>query len=996
MTRPPPQPLRLPTGGRIDRSQRLHFTFDGRRYSGHAGDTLASALLAEGVKLVGRSFKVHRPRGILTAGPEEPNALVELRSGARREPNTRATQAELYEGLEAHSQNRWPSLAFDLRAAHGLFKPLIQAGFYYKTFMWPASFWERVYEPLIRRAAGLGRAAGVEDPDTYEKCTLHADLLVVGAGPAGLSAALCAARSGARVVLCEQDFELGGRLLADGGEIDGQPAAQWLQTTVEALAAHPEVTLLPRTTVFAAYDHGSFAAVERVNDHVAIPPPFQPRQRLWRLFARASVIATGAFERPLVFDDNDLPGVMLAGAVRTYVQRYGVLPGRRAVVFASTDDAARTVHSLHAAGCTVAAVVDPRAQSGPALRAAAQAAGAPLLAGSVVRRALGGRWGVRAVQVDGAGGAQRVDCDLLAVSGGWDPALHLTSHQGHKPAWKAELATFVPAQLPAGMQVAGAVQGRCTLAQALHSGAAAGASAAQAMGYTPAPLPAVQADDQPVAAQPLWRVQGAGNTAFVDFQHDVTVGDITLAEREGYRRVEHLKRYTTLGMATDQGKTSNLNGIGIMAELRGTDLPQIGTTTFRPPFTPVAIGAFGGHSRGLQFRPTRLAPTHAWSAAQGAVFVEAGPWMRAQYYPQPGEADWLAAATREARTVRERVGFCDVSTLGKIDLQGADVGTLLDRIYANRFSNLAVGKVRYGLMLREDGIVMDDGTTARLTENRWLMTTTTVNAGKVLQHLEHALAVLWPELDVRLASVTDQWAQVALAGPQARAVLQRLVEPGGDVSDAALPYMGTCAARLHAGMTARLFRISFSGERCYEIAVPARWGHALAQALAEAGAPEGITPYGTEALTMLRVEKGHVAGGELNGQVTAGDLGLSRMLSPQKDFIGRTLGQRPALTDPARPTLVGLRPERAHERVGGGAHLFEVGAVTDMANDLGHITSATYSPALGQWVALGLLARGRERIGQRVVAHDPVRGRDTVLTVCDPCFIDPAGERLRG
>ena len=972
-----PAPWRLSAGGRIDRSHTVTVTFDGKSYLAHPGDTLASALLAHGVKLVGRSFKYHRPRGVLSAGPEEPNALVELRTGARQEPNTRATQVEVFDGLQAASQNRWPSLRWDLRAINGWFSPLLHAGFYYKTFMWPAKFWERVYEPLIRRAAGLGRASAQEDPDTYEKCTLHADLLVIGGGVAGLQAALQAARQGQRVVVCEQDFDWGGRALSDEDQVDGLPALDWVDAAVAELRSLPDVTLLPRTTVFGVFDHGQYGAVERVNDHVLQPPPFQPRQRLWRLVAQRSVLATGAIERPLVFAHNDLPGIMLAGAVRTYVQRFAVLPGRRVVVFMNHDEAALTVRQLRQAGAQVVAVVDPRASSSPAVREAALAAGAQLFEGAVVRRAFGGTLGnasgVQAVEVTSPVGTQRLPCDLVAMSGGWSPALHLSSHLGNKPRWDGEHSAFVPASLPEGMTAQGAVTGTASNIASDRSGLLT-----------------------------LWRVPGAGEKAFVDFQNDVCVSDIELAHREGYQRVEHLKRYTTLGMATDQGKTSNINGIGIMAELLKVQVPEVGTTTFRPPYTPVTMGALAGHARGRHLRPTRLAPTHAYSQARGAVFVEAGPWLRAQYYAQAGDADWLAAASREARRVREQVGFCDVSTLGKIDLQGSDVGEFLDLVYANRFSNLAVGKVRYGLMLREDGFVQDDGTTARLAPQRWLMTTTTANAGKVLQHLEQCHQTLWPHLDVRMASVTDQWAQVAIAGPQARQVLQTLVTPGTDVSDAALPYMGVCAAALHAtwfgGVTvqARIFRISFSGELGFEVAVPARWGCALMQAIEQAGAPFDILPYGTEALAMLRVEKGHVAGGELNGQTTAADLGLGRMMSPHKDFIGKVLAQRPALIDPARPVLVGFVPQSPQGKPGGGAHLFEPEAPRDIAHDLGYLTSVAYSTQLNRWIALGVLSRGRERLGQTVVAHDPVRGQSTPLTVCDPCFVDPQGEKLRG
>lgn len=991
------QPFRLSSGGLIDRATPIRFSFDGKPYEGFAGDTLSSALLANGTSLVGRSFKYHRPRGIFSAGPEEPNALVELRKGARREPNSRATIVELFDGLDATSQNRWPSLAWDLLSVNRLAGSALVAGFYYKTFMWPPAFWEKVYEPLIRRAAGLGRAAGLEDPDCYEKAFAFCDVLVIGGGPAGLSAALAAGRSGARVILCDEDFRLGGRLLAEQREINGHPAASWLADTLAELASLSEVRIMPRTSVFGLYDHGVFGAVERVNDHVPVPPAHQPRQRGWRIYARRAILASGSLERPIVFPGNDRPGVMLAGAVRTYVNRFGVLPGHDVVLFTSGDSGWTTVRDLMAAGARLTAIVDSRSDINPGLKALAQHAGAPLFPGGVVE-ATHGRRNLRGVSIrDNSGKRAVLSCDTLAVSNGWNPTLHLASHQNCKPVWDEAVQAFVPAKLPPGLAVAGSAAGRFTLAEALEDGARFGREAAVELGLTPtAAEPFATTDMETTALKPVWRVKGAKGKAFIDLQNDVSDQDVEIAAREGFRSVEHLKRYTTLGMATDQGKTSNLAGIAIMAEQTGRPICETGTTIFRPPYTPVAIGALGGHHRGKDYRPARLAPTHGWSRDQGAVFVSTGQWLRAQYYPKVGEKDWLTTVNREVLAVRSGVGLCDVSTLGKIDIQGADAAEFLERVYTNAWKTLPVGKARYGLMLREDGFVMDDGTTSRLGERHFLMTTTTANAGKVMQHLEFCHQVLWPALDVQMVSVSEQWAQASIAGPKSREVLRGVVDVEHDISNESFPYLAAREVTVGRGIPARLFRISFSGELAYELAVPADYGESMMRALMALGERYGITPYGTEALTVLRIEKGHVAGNELNGQTTARDLGLGKMVSSKKDFVGRLMAKRDALIESDRPSLVGVRPVNMQERLSAGAHFIAAGREANLANDEGYMTSVAYSPHLKHWIGLGLLKNGPARVGERIRAYDAVRNGDVEVEVCRPVFFDPEGARLHG
>jgi sarcosine oxidase subunit alpha len=990
------QPRRLATGGLIDRSLTLHFTFDGKTYAGHPGDTLASALLANGVVLAGRSFKYHRPRGILSAGSEEPNALVELRDGARREPNTKATMAELFDGLTAKSQNRWPSLAFDVMSINSLLSPVFVAGFYYKTFMWPAALWEKLYEPLIRHAAGLGRASDDADPDTYEKATAFADVLVIGAGPAGLAAAQAAARTSARVILVDEHAMLGGRAIDDASEIGGNPAHEWVKSVEAELSRNPEVKILRRTTVFGTYDGGTYGALERVSDHLSAPAHGKPRQRLWRIVAKKVVLAAGATERPIVFGGNDRPGVMLAGAVRTYINRFGVVPGQRVVVFTNNDYGASTVSDLVRAGAEVVALVDSRPEISDYAHRVATDNGVRFIARAVVADAMGKKRVTGAIVRIQGGDRIELDCDLIAVSGGWNPNIQLTTHVGGKPQWSDALHTFLPGALPPGMSVAGMVAGDFSLAKALASGNAAGSAAAGESGHAAISVPVPSAIDESTAITPLWRVTWPKGKSFVDQQNDVTESDIVLAEREGFRAVEHLKRYTTLGMATDQGRTANVNALAIMADITGRSIPETGMTLARPPYTPVALGALAGHHRGKSFKPTRLPPSYRWAKENGCVFVETGLWLRPSYFPRPGERDWLETVTREVNTVRNFVGICDVSTLGKVDIQGADAAAFLDKIYMNGLKTLGIGKCRYGGMLREDGILMDDGTVARLGENHYFITTTTANAVKVVQHMEYCAQWLWPEMDVQIVSATEQWAQYAVAGPKSRALLQKIVDPAFDISDAGFPYLGVGEITVCGGIKARLFRLSFSGERAYEIGVPARYGDALIRKLMAAGEEFGVCSYGTEALGVMRIEKGHISGPELNGMTTPQDVGLGGMVAKKKDFVGNTLGKRAGLVNPDRPALVGFRPVDRSVRLRSGAHFLARDAEATAANDEGYMTSVAYSPSNGHWIGLGLLKNGPNRIGEIVRAYDPVRNGDILVEVVSPVFVDPEGGRVRG
>jgi methylglutamate dehydrogenase subunit C len=953
--------FRLSSGGLIDRTSSLSFKFDGKALSGHQGDTLASALIANGVHLMGRSFKYHRPRGVISAGASEPNALMEIREGGRKEANTRATMVELYDGLIAKSQNRWPSLDFDIGAVNSLASSIFVAGFYYKTFMWPKSFWEKIYEPLIRRAAGLGTASRETDPDTYEKSYAHCDLLVVGSGPTGLMTALTASRSGARVILADEGSTLGGSLLFESEEIAGQSGYDWARTVIAELASLPNVTLMPRSTIFGWFDGNVFGALERVNDHVAVPAPSEPRQRYWRIHAKRAVLAAGAEERPLVFGGNDVPGVMLASAMRHYANRYAAAAGKSITVFTNNDSGLRTAHDFKAHGVHVEAIVDVRKEGR-------------------ILDVKGGK-GVTGINA----GHHVIPCDAVAMSGGWSPIVNLMCHKGAKPIWNESIAAFTPPDVGAQFVAAGSAAGRMLLSECLTDGVR--------LGTMKGKVPAIpKCRDEAFSIMPFWWVKESTSKAFVDYQNDATAKDFPLATREGYGHVELAKRYTTTGMATDQGKLGNVNAIAILAEASGKSIAQMGTTTFRPFYTPVSFGAFAGPFAGHHFQPVRKTPLHDWATEQGAVFVETGLWMRSSWFPKTGE-DWLASASREVKVTRAAVGICDVSTLGKIDIQGKDVGAFLDKLYCNTFSTLAVGKARYGLMLREDGIVFDDGTTSRLADDHYLMTTTTANAARAMSHIEFCHQALWPELDVQYVSVTEQWAQMAVAGPMARATLQKIIDDL-TLNDDTAPYLAAKEISILGGMTARLFRISFSGEHAYELAVPADYGTMVARAVMQAGSEFGIVPYGVEALSIMRIEKGHVAGGELNGTTTAGDLGLGKMMSTKKDYIGRMMATREGLVDPARQCVVGIKPVDRSEKMRSGGHLLNRNDAPSMAADQGYISSVAWSPMLNMWLGLALLSNGRSRHGEIVKVFDGLRGHHYLAEICDPVHFDPENRRL--
>jgi len=995
------QNFRLDKAGYINRDKEISFKFNGKKYFGYEGDTLASALLANGIHLVGRSFKYHRPRGFIGAGVDEPNAHVQLYSGAKTEPNAIATAVELVEGLVAKSQNCWPSVSFDFGAINNLFNKFFPAGFYYKTFMWPKNFWYKIYEPIIRKAAGLGVAPLKPDPDRYEHKFEYCDVLVAGSGPSGLASALAAAKNGARVILAEDKPRFGGSLLTDEVTIGNKKGKDWADETISQLKSMPNVIVKNRSQIFGYYDHNMMVMLERTKDHIENPSKFTPRQKLWYIRAKEVVVSTGSIERPLVFGNNDRPGIMLASAAKEYMKVYGVLVGRKPIIFTNNDSAYDTAIEFKKNGID-SLVVDVRTNSESSVVKEAKNLNINIKFSHGVVNSKG-YLRVNSATVGKLNSdksyyesLENVSCDCICVSGNWTPTVHLASQSGNKLKFDEKTDAFVPSQSRQNETSVGSANGIFTLKQSLDDGFNKGyelsnkINGKNSKSTTPTSNEKKYGQHDKFWCMPL--PKNKHYKRFVDFQNDVAVSDIELAVREGFRSIEHVKRYTTLGMATDQGKTSNLNGLQLVSNIENKIVPEVGHTTFRPPYTPVTIGAIVGREVGKHYRPTRKSPMHEWHEKNNAVFVDAGLWVRPRYYKQNNET-LMEASKREAVNVRNNVGICDVTSLGKIDIKGPDSAEFLNRVYTNAWMKLPVGKARYGVMLREDGIVFDDGTTTRISENHFHMTTTTAQAVNVLAHLEYYLQVVWPELDVNVLSTTEQWAGAALAGPNSRNLMRKLF-PDIDVSNEAIPFMGYKEADLF-GVPARIFRISFSGELAYEINVESGYGIFMWEKIVELGKEMNIEPYGTEALSTLRIEMGHVAGSEIDGRVISSDLSLEGMLSTKKDFIGKRSLNREAFLNPNREKIVGVVPLDKKSMIPEGSHLVRDSNASLPNPKLGHISASCWSVEYNNPFSLAILKDGKKRIGEKLYAVSPLKNKNIEVEIVSSHYVDSKGERVR-
>ena len=995
------QNFRLDKTGYINRDKKISFKFNGKKYFGYEGDTLASALLANGIHLVGRSYKYHRPRGFIGAGVDEPNAKVQLYNGDETEPNAVATEVELVEGLVAKSQNCWPSVSFDVGAINNLFNKFLPAGFYYKTFMWPKNFWYKIYEPIIRKAAGLGVASLKPDPDRYEHKYEYCDVLVAGSGPSGLASALAAAKNGARVILAEDKPRFGGSLLSDEVTIGNKKGKDWADETIIKLKSMSNVIVKNRSQVFGYYDHNMMVMFERTKDHIQNPNQFMPRQRLWYIRAKEVIVSTGSIERPLVFGNNDRPGIMLASAAKEYIKVYGVLVGKKPIIFTNNDSAYDVAIEFKKNGIDPL-VVDTRINSESSVVKEAKNLNINIKFSHGVVNSKGylrvnsATIGKLSSDKSSYEHFENVPCDCICVSGNWTPSVHLSSQSGNKLKFNEKISAFIPNQSCQNESSIGSANGSFTLKQSLEDGFNKGYELSNNITRKNSKSPTPTSNERNYGQHDkFWCMPLPKNKhykRFVDFQNDVAVSDIELAVREGFRSIEHVKRYTTLGMATDQGKTSNLNGLQLVSNIEDKIIPEVGHTTFRPPYTPVTIGTIVGREAGKHYRPTRKSPMHAWHEKNNAVFVDAGLWLRPRYYKKDNET-LEEAAKREATNVRNNVGICDVTSLGKIDIKGPDSSEFLNRIYTNAWMKLPIGKARYGVMLREDGIVFDDGTTTRVSENHFHMTTTTAQAVNVLAHLEYYLQVVWPELDVNVLSTTEQWAGAALAGPNSRDLLSKLF-PDTDVSNEAFPFMGFKEKDLF-GVPARIFRISFSGELAYEINVESGYGVFMWQKIMELGKRMNIEPYGTEALSTLRIEMGHVAGSEIDGRTISSDLSLEGMLSKKKDFIGKRSLNREAFLNPNREKIVGVVPLDKKTMIPEGSHLVSDSNASLPNPKLGHISASCWSVEYNNPFSLAILKEGKKRIGEKLYALSPLKNKNIPVEIVSSHYVDSKGERVR-